>query len=318
MTTTDAEAGSGLRSASARLVVGLGPIPAEVVEPVLGAGFEFIGSPDADDLQNSEAAIVRAAENIGVQELARMPNLRLLVRPGVGYDSVDIDAARRAGVDVAITPGTNTNAVAEGAFGHILHLLKSLGPYTEMIRRGGWSERVDYTVGDLEGGTLGIIGYGRIGQRMHSLAAAFDMKVLAYDPVVEVPSEVRADLSELLAQSTVISVHVPLLPSTKGLISRAEIASMRMGTILVNVSRGGIVDEDAAHEGLVSGRLGGVGLDVFSPEPPNDHPLFHHEKVVLTPHILGISTRASRENYVAAAKSVRSFFSGGHDFTLVN
>lgn len=300
-----------------RRVVGLGPVPAEVVTPILGPDFAFEGVPQESDLQTAEAAIVRAAVTLGEAEFAQMPRLRLVVRPGVGYDSIDLDAAQRAGVAVAITPGTNTNAVAEGAFAHILHLIKSLGPFTELMRRGGWDERVTHTVGDLEGATLGIIGFGRIGQRMRALADAFGMTVLAHDPVADIPTELRAEFDDLLAGSDIVSVHVPLLPETRNLISTAEIAAMRPGAVLINVSRGGIVDEDAAFEALQSGHLGGVGLDVFSPEPPPDHPLFHHEKVVLSPHMMGLSTRASRANYTAAAQTIRSFFGGGNEHTLV-
>src|SRR5699024_715705 len=116
--------------------------------------------------------------------------------------------------------------------------------------------------------------------------------VLAHDAAADVPTELRADFDDLLAESDIVSVHVPLLPETRNLISTAEIAAMRPGAVLINVSRGGIVDADAAFEGLRSGHLGGVGLDVFSPEPPGDHPLFHHEKTVLRPHMMGLSRRA--------------------------
>ena len=301
-----------------RLVVGLGSVPASVVQPILGSGFEFVAEPDSNEVERAEAAIVRASEVIGAEELTRMSSMRFLIRTGVGYDTVDIEAARQAGIAVAITPGTNTKAVAEGAFGHILHLLKSLGPYTELIRRGGWSERVNYTVGDLEGATLGLIGYGRIGQRMHAIAEAFDMRTLAYDPGVDVPDGIRADFNELISESHIISIHVPLLPSTRNLIATPQIESMRPGTILINVSRGGLVDLDAAFVGLNNGQLGGVGLDTFSPEPATDHPLFHHEKVVLSPHMMGVSTRSIHASFVAAAESIRSYLDGGNEYTIVN
>lgn len=300
------------------IVVGLGAVPAEVVAPILGAGTEFIANPGREDIARATAAIVRASAIIGPDELAQMPNIRLLVRTGVGYDTIDIDAARQAGIGVGITPGTNAKAVAEGAFGHILHLVKSLGPFTDLIRRGGWAERTNHVVGDLEGATLGIIGYGRIGRRMHSIASAFDMSLLAFDPVAEIPAEVSAGKDEVIAKSDIISVHVPLLPATRNLISTAEIAAMRPGTILINVSRGGIVDLDAALAGLESGHLGGVGLDTFDPEPAADHPLHHHEKVVLSPHMMGVSTRSIHASFVVAAQSIRSFLDGGSDYTLVN
>ncbi|MGO3090304.1 MAG: NAD(P)-dependent oxidoreductase [Galactobacter sp.] len=292
------------------VVVGLGPVPADVVTPVLG-DVEFVSEPTAADLARAQGAIVRAAVNVGVEQLDAMPSLRVIARTGVGVDDVDVAAASERGIPVAVTPGSNTNAVAEGALAHMLHLLKSLGPLTELIRSGGWAERTQIPVGDLEDATLGIVGYGRIGQRVAQLATAFGTRVLAYDPVAPVPADLDAGLQELLANSGIVSLHVPLLESTRNLIDAEALSRMKDGVVLINVSRGGLVDLDAALDALETGRLGGLGLDSFEPEPATPHPLYDHPRVVLTPHVMGLSAKAARATFIDAARAVRAVLDGG-------
>ncbi|MGO1319911.1 MAG: NAD(P)-dependent oxidoreductase [Galactobacter sp.] len=292
------------------VVVGLGPVPADVVTPVLG-DVEFVSEPTAADLARAQGAIVRAAVNVGVEQLDAMPSLRVIARTGVGVDDVDVAAASERGIPVAVTPGSNTNAVAEGALAHMLHLLKSLGPLTELIRSGGWAERTQIPVGDLEDATLGIVGYGRIGQRVAQLATAFGTRVLAYDPVAPVPADLDAGLQELLANSDIVSLHVPLLESTRNLIDAEALSRMKDGVVLINVSRGGLVDLDAALDALETGRLGGLGLDSFEPEPATPHPLYDHPRVVLTPHVMGLSAKAARATFIDAARAVRAVLDGG-------
>ncbi|GAB3044112.1 hydroxyacid dehydrogenase [Sediminivirga luteola] len=300
-----------------RLVVGLGPVPPSAVEPVLG-DVVFVPEPGPEELAAAEGAIVRASVTVGETELAAMPRLRVLARTGVGYERVDVEAAARRGIPVAITPGSNTNAVAEGAFAHMLHLVKQLGPLTALIRDGGWDERAAIPVGDLEDATLGIIGYGRIGRRVHHLADAFGMRVRAYDPAAEVPGGIRAGtLEELLRGADVVTLHVPLLPATRHLIDAAALELMRPGAVLVNVSRGGLLDEDAVLAALESGRLAGAGLDAFDPEPPAPHPLHQHPRVVLTPHVMGLSRRAAHATFVDAARAVRAVLDGGTPAAVV-
>ncbi|WP_129659956.1 hydroxyacid dehydrogenase [Rothia uropygialis] len=294
------------------VVIGLGPVPPEEVETVLGADVDFVADPGPQDLAVAEGAIVRAAVTVGEAELARMPELKVIARTGVGVDDVDVPAAGRRGIPVAITPGTNTNAVAEGAFAHILHLVKSLDPLTRLVREGRWSERAGVPVGDLEGATLGIVGYGRIGRRVAHIAQAFGMEILAYDPVATVDSEIRAEtVGELLKGSDVVSLHLPLVEQTRNLIDRDALNIMRPGAVLINVSRGGIVDEDALLEALEEGRIAGAGLDAFDPEPAQDHPLYQHPKTVLTPHVMGLSKNAASATFHDAALAVRAVLDGG-------
>lgn len=292
-------------------VVALGPVPGDIVGDELGAGVEFVADPGPGDLKRAEGAIVRAAVTVGEAEMAKMPNLRVIARTGVGVDDVELDAATRRDITVAITPGANTNAVAEGAFAHMLHLVKSLSPLTRVVREGKWEERTTIPVGDLEGATLGIVGYGRIGRRVHRIADAFGMSVIAYDPVADVPGEHDAGtVDNLLGQADVVTLHVPLLDSTRDLIDQTSLNTMKDGVILVNTSRGGLIDEDAALAALEAGKLAGVGLDAFAYEPARSHPLYQHPRTVLTPHVMGLSAKSARTTFIDAAKAVHAVLHG--------
>jgi D-3-phosphoglycerate dehydrogenase / 2-oxoglutarate reductase len=251
--------------------------------------------------------------------LARAPRLRVLARTGVGVDLVDLEEASARGIAVVITPGTGTRAIAEGVLAHALHLVKRLAPLTRLVREGRWAERTGVAVGDLDGATIGIIGYGRIGRRVGELAAAFGMRVLAHDPVCPPPAEVdRPDLGELAEASDVLTLHAPLTAATYHLVDAGLLGRMRPGAILVNCGRGGLLDLDAALAALESGRLGGIGLDVFDPEPPPHHPLFDHPNVVLTPHLLGLTRRATAATFGAAARGITDVLAGRRPAALAN
>ncbi len=293
------------------VVVGLGAVDPAVVEPILGTGIRFVAEPTARDLAAAEGAIVRAAFHVGRDVLDRMPRLRVIARTGVGVDLVDTAAAQERGIPVVITPGSNTNAVAEGVFAHLLHLVKRLRPLTALVRTGRWDDRTAFPVGDLEGGTIGIVGYGRIGRRVGQLAAGFGMRVLAYDPIARPDESVAVDsLVELIEGSDVISLHVPLTEETRHVIDATALKHCRPGAILINCGRGALVDLDAALTALDRGELGGIGLDVFETEPPEHHALFDRENVVLTPHVMGLSSRAMRATLVDAAQGVVDVLAG--------
>ncbi len=180
------------------------------------------------------------------------------------------------------------------------------------MREGGWAAREELAPGDLDGATLGIVGYGRIGRRLAELASALGMRVLAHDPYADVPAELAvADLAALVAQSDVVSLHAPLTEETRGLVGAGLLARAKPGCVLVNCGRGALLDLDAAYEALLDGRLAGVGLDVFEPEPPPDHPLFHHPDVVLTPHVLGLTPRARRLLFEEMAAGMAAVLAGG-------
>jgi phosphoglycerate dehydrogenase-like enzyme len=262
-------------------------------------------------MAEASGAIVRAHIVVDATALDSMPQLRVIARTGVGTEKVDVAEATRRGIPVIITPGSNTHAVAEGALAHLLSLTKALPRLTNMVREGEWENRSQVTVGDLEGGVLAILGYGRIGRRVGALARAFGMSVVAYDPYLsdaDVP--LASSVDEAVAGATHISVHLPGTPETAGLIGREIIQSLTSGAILVNLARGEVVDMDALLEGLESGQLAGVGLDVFPDEPPAHHPLFDHPQVILSPHVMGLTTQSTAETFRQAAQGIADYLAG--------
>lgn len=295
------------------LVIALGEVDPALVTGVLGADITFEPHPGGEDLARAVGAIVRADVAVDRALLDRAPALRVLARTGVGVDRVDVAAAAQRGVPVVITPGSGTRAVAEGVLAHALHLVKRIAANTALVREGRWAERAQPAVlpGDLDGATIGIVGYGRIGRRVGELAEAFGMRVLAHDPVAAPPAHQRCDdLDELVTTSQVVTLHVPLTPRTHHMVDARLIALMQPGTILINCGRGGLLDLDAAHTALREGRLGGVGLDTFDPEPAVHHPIFDETAVSLTPHMLGLSRRGTELTFADAAQGVVDVLAG--------
>ena len=301
------------------IVVALGPVDPAVVEPILGGHAALVTDPGPDDIAVAVGAIARADAVVDAAFLDRARRLRVIARTGVGVDLVDVEAATARGIAVVITPGSGSRAVAEGVLAMALHLVKRLGPLTTLVREGRWAERGRESVGDLDGSTMGIVGYGRIGRRVGELASAFGMEVLAYDPYSPPPSPLaRADLSDLAAESDVITLHVPLTEQTHHLVDKEFLAGTRPGAVLVNCGRGGLLDLDAALDALNTGRLAGVGLDVFDPEPPVHHPLFDHPNVVLSPHLTGMTRRAEALTFADAARGVVAVLTGEAPVAVAN
>jgi D-3-phosphoglycerate dehydrogenase / 2-oxoglutarate reductase len=294
-----------------QILVALGSVEAGLVEPELAPHQQIIHNPTDADLARADAAIVRAAYRVDSDLLDRMPALKVIARTGVGTDLVDVAEANRRGIPVVITPGSNTASVAEGVFSHLLALVKKLPTLTSLVREGRWEERSGVAVGDLEGFTLGIIGYGRIGRRVARIAEAFDLKILAFDPFADVPAAIRCEtVEELLERSDFVTLHVPLTPENHNLINAERLALMPAGAVLVNCSRGGLVDLDAAHQALVSEQLGGLGLDVYDPEPPAHHAVFDHPNVVLTPHLMGFTRQGMAHTVRDAARGAVDVLAG--------
>lgn len=294
-----------------QILVALGSVEAGLVEPELGPHQQIIHNPTDADLARADAAIVRAAYRVDRELLDRMPALKVIARTGVGTDLVDVAEANRRGIPVVITPGSNTASVAEGVFAHLLALVKKLPTLTSIVRDGRWEERSGVAVGDLEGFTLGIVGYGRIGRRVARIAEAFDLKVLAFDPFADVPAGIRCEtVEELLGRSNFVTLHVPLTPENRNLLNAERLALLPAGALLINCSRGGLVDLDAAHQALLSGQLGGLGLDVYDPEPPAHHAIFDHANVVLTPHLMGFTRQGMAHTVRDAAKGAVDVLAG--------
>jgi len=247
------------------------------------------------------------------------PRLRAISNFAVGLDNVDVAAATARGIPVVITPGSGSRAVAEGVIAMALHLVKRLGPLTTLVREGRWAQRGREPVGDLDGSTIGIVGYGRIGRRVGELAAAFGMRVLAYDPYAPPPADVACDdLDALVAASDVLTLHVPLTAENHHLVDAAFLARTKPGAVLINCGRGGLLDLDAALAALESGQLSGVGLDVFEVEPPVHHPVFDHPSVSLTPHLMGLTRKATAVTFADAAQGVVDVLTGRRPAAVAN
>ncbi len=286
----------------------------------LGPDFE-IRSVDGTDraallgaLAEADAILVRSATKMDAEAIAAAPKLRVVARAGVGLDNVDIKSATSAGVMVVNAPTSNIISAAELTVGHILSLARHIPAGNASLAAGQW-KRSKYTGVELYEKTIGIIGLGRIGALITARLQAFGTNVIAYDPYV---TSARAQqlgvqlvgLDELLRAADFVTIHMPKTAETVGMISDDQLALMKSTAYIVNVARGGLIDEDALYRALTSGVIAGAGLDVFVSEPPTDSPLLSLDNVVVTPH-LGASTDEAQEKAgVSVAKSVRLALSG--------
>ncbi|OYD16196.1 3-phosphoglycerate dehydrogenase [candidate division WOR-3 bacterium JGI_Cruoil_03_44_89] len=240
-----------------------------------------------------DCMVVRSATKVRKEMIDNMDKMKLIIRGGVGIDNIDVSYAEEKGIKVMNTPAASSISVAEIVFAHMLALSRHIVKGTVGIKEGKWEKKVLKGV-ELFGKTLGIIGLGRIGKELAKRGKALGMKVIAYDPYVEVEGVDMVGLDELLRDSDYISVHTPLTDKTKHLIGRNELKKMKKGAILVNCARGGIVDENALIEALREGEIAGVGLDVYEVEPPKVSELMGFSNVTFTPHI-GASTKQAQE-----------------------
>lgn len=256
--------------------------------------------------------------------LARCSDLLAVTTFGAGYDTVDVDACTAAGVCVVNQAGSNAGAVAEHTFGLIIGLSKRIGEIDRRLRRGERFSRQEAMGFDLQDRTLGLVGIGHAGTRTAQLGMAFGMTVLASDPWLE-PDEIRrrgampVTLAELLQSADVVSLHCPLNASTRGFFDAAAFAAMKPGALFITTSRGGIHDEAALCDALVSGHLGGAGLDVWALEPPAaDHPLLGLDKVLATHHVAGVTHDSRRQMASMGAQQVLALAAGSRPMRLVN
>ncbi|MGI8659215.1 MAG: phosphoglycerate dehydrogenase [Candidatus Limnocylindria bacterium] len=272
---------------------------------------DVLGAPDGWD-----AVIVRSQTRVDAELLARAaPRLSVIGVASVGIDRIDVDAATRAGVMVVNAPTGNTIAAAEHTMALMLALLRHIPGADQSIRRGDW-ERGSNTGRELRGKTLGIIGLGKIGKAVARRALGFEMRVIANDPYLteEQATEAGASLvgfAELLHRADVITVHTPLTAATRNLLGEGEFGAMKADAFVLNVARGGIIDEAALAAALTDGRLAGAAVDVYSTEPMSeDNPLRSAPNVVLTPH-LGASTSEAQDRVgVEMAEQVLLALSG--------
>ncbi len=267
-------------------------------------------------LAEYDGAICRSGVKITAESLEGNRRLKAIARAGVGTDNIDSEAATRRGIVVMNTPGGNTISTAEHTIALMMAMSRSIAPAFQSLIQGKW-DRKSYMGTQLAGKTLGIIGLGRIGQAVATRALALEMKVLGYDPFLssqrakELGIKTVASPKEMLPDVDYLTVHTPLNEQTKGLIGPEEINRMKQGARLVNCARGGIYDEASLLEGLRSGHLAGVALDVFEKEPCTDSPLFGMPGVVCTPH-LGASTEEAQANVaIEAVELLIDYFTTG-------
>lgn len=258
--------------------------------------------------------------------IAQMPRLRAIVKHGAGVDNIPIPFATSRGVMVANTPGgNNSTAVAEGAVTLMLAVLRRVREMDAVTRENRWDERWKTRLSDLTEAKVGLIGFGRIARYTAKICGAgFGAEIAAYDPMLS-PEDIRAagavpmDLPELLAWADVISIHVPLTDSTRNLIGAEQLALMHKGAVIVNTSRGGIIDEAALAEALKADRIRGAGIDVFEYEPPkSDNPLFLLPNIVLGPHVAGVTEASMKGMALACADVIDTVLAGERPATLLN
>ncbi len=232
------------------------------------------------------AAVVRGATKVTKNVIDAASNLELIIRAGIGLDNIDVAAAKEKSIQVANTPAATTISVAEHTFGLMLAAVRNHGRANISMKEHKWEKKA-FSGTELYGKTLGIIGGGRIGCEVARRALAFGMKVLVFDIIVcQTDVDIKqVNLDELLSQSDLITLHLPLTKETRHLISDQEFSKMKDGVILINASRGGTVDEKALLTALESGKVRAAAIDVFEKEPPDDFALIDHPNVLATPHI---------------------------------
>jgi len=239
--------------------------------------------------------VVRSATKATRAVIEAATNLKLIVRAGVGIDNIDVEAAKEKNVKVQNTPGATTNSVVEHTIGLMLALARNIPQGYMSLKEGRW-DRKKYAGTELLGKTLGLIGFGRIGQEAAKRAQAFGMDVVAYDPVIPQDSGKELgipllSLDDVLAKSDYLSLHVPLIPQTKHMINAETISKMKKGAKVINCARGGTIDEEALANAIKEGHISGAALDVFEKEPPDaNNPLLGLEEFICVPH-LGASTK---------------------------
>ena len=284
--------------------------------PKLGARSE----DDLDALLGDAVAAIVSTDPFSARVIEHHPALKVIARIGVGIDSIDRAAADRAGVAITITPGLNAETVADHTLALMLGLIRKLGEQDASVKAGRWERFGSMLPGELFDSTVGLVGAGTIGAAVARRLAGFAVRVLFFDPVVPAlaGAEKIGRLDELLAASDIVSLHVPLIPATRGLIDARALDGMRPGALLINTARGGLVDEDALFDRLRDGRLGGAGLDVFAEEPPSAGNLGGVPNLLCAAHMGGLSADSIRRMTISATDSVLAVLAGTLPNTVVN
>lgn len=292
----------------------------EAKQMLLDAGFALIcneagvrlSAQEQKDMIKNAFGIVAGTEKYDAQMLEAAEKCGVIIRFGVGLDNFDLETMRAKGIQVGVIE--NHNAVAEFAMTLMLSTLKRLPQLDRDVRQGLWSR---YPMFELRGKTVGLVGFGRIGMRLAELLQVFGTQVIIYDPYVTAEAAAqkgvqKVELEQLLAQSDVVSLHLPATPETKHFINRETIAKMKDGAVLINTARGALVEEAALYDALVSGKLAGAGLDVYEIEPVTaDNPLFALDNVTVAPHVAALTYETNYNAGIICAKSIIDAYNGG-------
>ena len=291
------------------------------------AGAEVVQLAEADRgrlaeiLPDFDALVVRSATRVTAELLASGKRLKVVGRAGIGVDNVDVAAATELGILVVNAPTANLLSATEHTFALMLAVARRVPEADASTKAGGWDRKL--TGIELQGKTLGVIGFGRIGQRVAARAQGFEMKVIAHDPYLDPGAARRLEvemlpLDELLARADVVTLHTPLTDQTRNLLDRRRLALLKRGALVINCGRGGVLDEEALLAALEAGAVRGAGLDVFSEEPPRDQRLVRHRRVVATPH-LGAQTQEAQERIsTETAEMVLAALAGSFAIAAVN
>ncbi|MDI6755529.1 MAG: phosphoglycerate dehydrogenase [Thermodesulfobacteriota bacterium] len=273
-------------------------------------------------IKNYHGLIVRSATKVTAEVIAAAENLRVIGRAGTGVDNIDLASASKRGIVVMNTPGGNTLSAAEHTLSLILALARHIPQATASIKAGKW-EKDRFMGTEIGDRTLGIIGLGNIGAVVAQHAESMGMKTIGYDPFLapEAAAKKKVELvalDDLFARSDFITLHTPLTPSTKNLLNASSFAKMKKGVRIINCARGGLIDEMALHEAIVSGKVAGAALDVFEKEPPGKNPLLELDQVICTPHLGASTTQAQVKVSIAIAEQVVEYLLQGTARHAVN
>lgn len=269
-------------------------------------------------LDGADAAIL-SSDPITDSVLEACPRLRVIARSGVGTDSIDLVSATRRGVIVTTTPGLNDETCADHTVALMLGTLRRIAEHDASVRRGEWNRGGTLMPWDLHGKRVGVIGYGRIGRCVVRRLLAFTSQVRVFDPVAEVEAELAcSDVNELLGWADVLTLHAPSTEQTRGMLGRAEFETMRSGVVVVNTSRGNLIDELAFLDALASGHVRAAAVDVFDTEPPNNPAWLALPNVTLSPHVGGLSVEAVGAIAERCVQQVLSVMDGRAPGDVVN
>jgi D-3-phosphoglycerate dehydrogenase len=278
-------------------------------------GFEVIQKTGLNEAElvkiipDFEVVVVRSATKITRPVIEAGQNLKLIVRAGIGLDTIDVQAAKEKGIAVANTPAATSISVAEHVLGLMIGAVRHHGPANLSMKQHKWEKKL-FTGTELYGKTLGIIGFGRIGLEVARRGLAFGLNILAYD-VIPIKTDLavkQVSLDELLSLADIITLHVPKTPQP--VLGEKEFQKMKKGVVIVNAARGGVVDEKALLEALNSGQVKAAALDVFSQEPPQDFSLIDHPRVTATPHLGAASEEGQKRAGFEVAKIIKEKFAG--------